>query len=671
MLRIFRRSIWTGGAHKVATTNPRVPSVKTTIKLNNLPASITQQSLRNHFKSTSNIRSIDIEPGCVVYFRNEADADIFKKQLLSKTKYEIRISSVLIPSLLISHVPFDVISSNISDQLPVGTPQLIKHIGGSLIQINVRGSEHVITIVEALKSLHAELKISSLDVDVVKLPSGSFVISLPVLISLSDAKLNEMQSLIAKSVPLESLESFKVDKGARSVLVRLTGNVKDADAIVKEALPGVPFKIAPLARPAVIVRKLDQFAPEDVQGILGSVGATRVQYLSRGRDLVPNTAVLYFNSETDALEALKKIDSEELPVALAEVDEDLDDIDETGELGEVDVDDEEELIRAGEGEGEGIEGAENEGVEAIGDEAMEGEMTDELMEQGDDEDFIMEKIPASYRLFEEPGVCISNVAKCRLTLSELTELLSPHEASDVSVEGDKCYAVLPSKKHVDLLLSSLPRQTFNGTKLIAEQHNRVDTGIEIQLADTDLQSISRAFQNVAGLVVASIAEITNKSISFGYLTRNDVETAKFSFLKQRISLGPQGSAPISADVSAVPAFAVEVSGLGVETSVSKLLESIPSKTDPIKVDRTAIIKVKRNQDVLPTLKKLKSTSIDGFKLSPVRYRGFSGEVSANRTEYDEFSDESDEIFDKFALRKLLKDYLHADPAIRYQIGIFL
>ncbi len=78
-----------------------------------------------------------------------------------------------------------------------------------------------------------------------------------------------------------------------------------------------------------------------------------------------------------------------------------------------------------------------------------------------------------------------------------------------------------------------------------------------------------------------------------------------------------------------------------------------------------------NLQVYPTLKLMKSMSVHD---QPVRAEQYLEKIETNAQEisgYDSFQDPSDEKFDTFSLRKLLKDYLHADPSTRYFIGNML
>ncbi len=67
------------------------------------------------------------------------------------------------------------------------------------------------------------------------------------------------------------------------------------------------------------------------------------------------------------------------------------------------------------------------------------------------------------------------------------------------------------------------------------------------------------------------------------------------------------------------------------------------------------------------MKVLKKTNLFGSQIKATRLRRTENSASSS-TSYDEFEDNSDIEFDKLSIQKLLKDYLHADPSMRYQIG---
>lgn len=77
---------------------------------------------------------------------------------------------------------------------------------------------------------------------------------------------------------------------------------------------------------------------------------------------------------------------------------------------------------------------------------------------------------------------------------------------------------------------------------------------------------------------------------------------------------------------------------------------------------------------MPGLKQLKKIVVDGSALRPYKYRSeahlrSSGAAVVVDEEYEgELEQDGAAQFDGFSLRTLLQDYMHTDPATRYQIA---
>jgi small subunit ribosomal protein S5 len=118
-------------------------------------------------------------------------------------------------------------------------------------------------------------------------------------------------------------------------------------------------------------------------------------------------------------------------------------------------------------------------------------------------------------------------------------------------------------------------------------------------------------------------------------------------------------------LSVYPSHAVVVEGLDgnvAAASVSDFLKEHGLK--PMSIDRNAILKFKRHAEVVPGLKKLKTLQLGGLQLAPERYRRL--EQSIKDENYDVYGE--DEVFDGESLRQTMKDYMHMDPATRFQIA---
>jgi hypothetical protein len=63
------------------------------------------------------------------------------------------------------------------------------------------------------------------------------------------------------------------------------------------------------------------------------------------------------------------------------------------------------------------------------------------------------------------------------------------------------------------------------------------------------------------------------------------------------------------------------------------------------------------------MKALSGISLNDVPLDVVRYRPV---ISRGTSAFDEYGDAED--FDQFSLRSLTQDFMHAEPAMRYQIA---
>ena len=112
-LRIFRPKVYLSRVKHISSQRQSQSTIdtvsKTNIKLNYLPISATLTSLKSVLKDI-NLRRIEVEPGCVLHFCNEAEAEFCKNELskldISKhTNIDARISTTVVPSLLIKNCP--------------------------------------------------------------------------------------------------------------------------------------------------------------------------------------------------------------------------------------------------------------------------------------------------------------------------------------------------------------------------------------------------------------------------------------------------------------------------------------------------------------------------------------------------------------------------------------
>lgn len=144
------------------------PSTKTTIKLNSLPISSTITSLKDSLKDIS-LRKIEMEPGCVLHFCNEAQAE-FCKLKLSKlengSNFDCRISSTVMPCILIKNVPTNVYPSDYFKDFKDVSPIYYQYFSAKEILFVAKDAKDSLHISKLLSSID-DVSLESLDSEVI------------------------------------------------------------------------------------------------------------------------------------------------------------------------------------------------------------------------------------------------------------------------------------------------------------------------------------------------------------------------------------------------------------------------------------------------------------------------------------------------------------------------
>ena len=196
-------------------------------------------------------------------------------------------------------------------------------------------------------------------------------------------------------------------------------------------------------------------------------------------------------------------------------------------------------------------------------------------------------------------------------------------------------------------------------------------GIELKFPSSSLDNISsegmkevicRCLDGV-NYELKDVVVCSNVSALVGFDEIKDAVRAQAS-LQSGSSSFPGNEAHAPSRLSVLPSFSCEITGYSVDKSVQAFDDSFPAGLVGFrKYERKAILKMRRHMHVLPTIVMLKKLDIGGESLNPERYAPMVGELPS---EYDREGDVDE--FDRFSLKTVLKDYLHADPATRYMIA---
>lgn len=279
-------------------------------------------------------------------------------------------------------------------------------------------------------------------------------------------------------------------------------------------------------------------------------------------------------------------------------------------------------------------------------------------------------ISVAYREIEEPAVIVSNLSS-NVSVEELQEMFKLFRPSHIDMKGDHAIVYLDSPKDVKLASNSLSSKILNGNKITVKSFDLNDIGYSLKSSTMTKEQLNKSLTD-AGLVPTAITMNTNISAFIGFLNMDEAIAAQSSFINGSVSidakdsLSTSDSGLVTSSISVQPSFVLQVQNLSRETSV-KQCEDVLSEggiTNPLSTDRSAILKFKRHSEVVPGMKTLKTISAEGdVKFSIHRYRPV---ISMGTSEYDENG--IDEDFDKFSLRAVLKDYMHSEPATRFQIA---
>ena len=110
------------------------PSATTTVILKNLSPLTTETSLKAALVDIK-CRKVEMEPGCSIHVRNEAEANYVSSLVASKFQYDGQIASTSMPSLLLQNLPTSVCADRLEKAFASFSPKMIRLIGGSSIQV--------------------------------------------------------------------------------------------------------------------------------------------------------------------------------------------------------------------------------------------------------------------------------------------------------------------------------------------------------------------------------------------------------------------------------------------------------------------------------------------------------------------------------------------------------
>ncbi len=278
------------------------------------------------------------------------------------------------------------------------------------------------------------------------------------------------------------------------------------------------------------------------------------------------------------------------------------------------------------------------------------------------------KMNISYRDFPEPAVKVisPNSKLVKADLDELFKAFRPVSV-DISEAGNSAVVKLNSPHEVASACNLLNMKARTGKlqNVSIVESNVFEYGVELDFdGSVSAADITKALTDLK-INPTSVSSKSNGSAVITFLHRQHAIDAHKEFTKDILSFDDKKSTYPSR-VTTFPSYTLEVSGLATDKPASEcekvLLDTNIGKI--LKINRTGLIKFKRQMYVWSGIKQLRSLSAKGdLKYQPVR---FMPVISAGDEAYD--SEGIDEEFDKFSLKLLLKDYMSTDPAHRYAVA---
>ena len=598
------------------------PNNKTLVILDGLPLSTTNSILQESLAGVDHLRKCEVQPGCALHVVDEAGAIFAAKQIEDKLNYRASVRNVCLPSIVLNNVPSHVSADVIQQSFQSYDPKAIRFSGKRSILVTVSDSVQAVNALQLVKSVSIDGQ--TLTGHITTTPDGRFCVQisdLPLSADLS-VMLNTISSTINAELPAATLSA---STGTATVKVRVD-TTKLSPELLQDALGRVSFgKVTPLTtevkavpRPALVLRNVTQVSEDSLRTLcVEELKAERVQRTWRSKDMYGDLAFAYFASEADAYAAIQ-------PLRQAN-------------LGP-------------------------------------------------------QPVKASYREMSEPAVKISGLSD-NMTSLKLEQLFSQfriHRSDMLPIIASECgnnedesadsssreaVVVVSDYKEAIRLKEAVNLRKFGGVQYSAQEFNITDTSIDFVFSENEIPSNDELQNSLrsAGLSYRSLLTTSNVQAFVAFDTIEQATKSLGGLTQGNIKLnqvqtayeGGGGGALVS-KLSVYPSYIVEVNGISSQDSAENVIDvaSDGGKVNIFKSGRSATAKFKRHANVIPGMKQLRTVSVGDVSLRPRRFHEVEEEGDS---EYD-MEPENIKVFDRNHLQLMLKDYLTAEPAIRYQIA---
>ena len=308
----------------------------------------------------------------------------------------------------------------------------------------------------------------------------------------------------------------------------------------------------------------------------------------------------------------------------------------------------------------------------------------------------------------EPAVLVANIPRST-TLEDLQTYSGRLDHVRIEYEPGETEAlvIVASPRQANIARQYYHNMPFGSRVLEAYDCEAHDTALIVSGRTSDaVVTPERVREALKGLTAQpkSISFESKSRAEVGFLTVDEVHTPTYSavlacyqcyyyhcvidslfqahkalekFVKGGVKLtageesGSVGGSKVASVLSTLPTYVLQVLGLPVDTPVQKVTEDLETALPEVNVllaDRSALLKFRRHQDVVPGMKKLKELQLDGQNIKVDRYRPLQ---QGGSTAYDVVTGAklaAQVEIERFTLSAVIRDFMHLDPASRYQIA---
>lgn len=284
------------------------------------------------------------------------------------------------------------------------------------------------------------------------------------------------------------------------------------------------------------------------------------------------------------------------------------------------------------------------------------------------------RITASYKSTSEPAVEVSNLP-LNTTEFEVTELFKSLFLKPVRVQllsgsssnASKAIVTMADPREADMAVNAfLKTVKLKQKRITTSLANTDDIAMTIsadKLQSSDIQKLITAIK--ASELVANLVELPKISQVSALLSFNTLNQALQVHADITSGKTDPGSDSVVSKVIGLPSYTVEVSGFSPNSPSNDLLSHCSSDglVTVIDTTRSALLKFRKHSEVLQGMLKLNKCMIDGKRLKAIKYSPL--EINGD-SDFDKLGFE--EEWDQFSLQHVLKDFMHADPATRWQVA---